>query len=226
MCDDRERLIGYLYGECDARERGEIDRHLDSCGVCRDEIAGLRQTRQDLLAWDVPGHEPVWRPVVPVPAVAWWRQVPAWAMAAAATLTFLVGAAGGVMTHVFLPSPAPAQVVSVPAAAVVPAGVSQADMTALEQRVLQTMRTEFDERFALVSAHQPTLTAGVRTNAALADRLAGQLGDLTHWRGQQLDLNRATVEDIRLLNSRLNALETRSDQLHNALAQRASLQGK
>jgi hypothetical protein len=28
MCDERERLIGYLYEECDAEERRQVETHL------------------------------------------------------------------------------------------------------------------------------------------------------------------------------------------------------
>ena len=49
MCDDRERLIGYVYDECDAGERRTIEAHLESCEACREEIAGLRGVRTDLL---------------------------------------------------------------------------------------------------------------------------------------------------------------------------------
>ena len=30
MCDDRERLIGYVYEECDPAERREIEAHVAS----------------------------------------------------------------------------------------------------------------------------------------------------------------------------------------------------
>ena len=65
MCEERERLIGFVYDECDAAERRTIEEHLETCPTCRREIAGLRGVRQDLLAWSVPEHESVWRPVVP-----------------------------------------------------------------------------------------------------------------------------------------------------------------
>ena len=65
MCDDRERLIGYVYDECDGRERREIEAHLETCHTCRREITGLREVRQDLLAWDVPDTPSVWRPFAP-----------------------------------------------------------------------------------------------------------------------------------------------------------------
>src|SRR6476660_389010 len=98
MCDDRERLLGYLYNECDDAERRDVEQHLQSCETCREELGGLRATRQDLLAWDVPEHGSVWKPFVPANVVPRWRDIPAWALAAAA-VTFVVGAAGGVLTH-------------------------------------------------------------------------------------------------------------------------------
>ena len=62
MCEDRERLIGYVFDECDPVERRTIDAHLAECLGCRDEVRALRGTRQDLLAWDVPEPGPLWRP--------------------------------------------------------------------------------------------------------------------------------------------------------------------
>src|SRR5262245_25303266 len=95
MCDQRERLIGYVYDECDPAERAAVQQHLDSCGECRTEIAALRSVRVDLQSWEVPDHESVWKPFTPAPAPAWWSQVPRWAMAAAAGLVIISGAAGG-----------------------------------------------------------------------------------------------------------------------------------
>src|SRR5215471_4733947 len=105
MCDERERLIGYVYDEVDAAERAVIDQHLESCAECRDEIRGLRGVRQDLLAWDVPQHGSVWQPFAPARMRPWWRDVPAWALVAAATIMFVIGAAGGVATRAFLDRP-------------------------------------------------------------------------------------------------------------------------
>jgi anti-sigma factor ChrR (cupin superfamily) len=83
MCNERERLIGYVYDEVDAAERAVIDRHVESCAECRDEIRGFRSVREDLLAWDVPEHGSVWQPFAPARRTPWWRDVPAWAMAVA-----------------------------------------------------------------------------------------------------------------------------------------------
>ncbi len=94
MCDDREKLIAYLYDEASASERRLVDAHLVECADCREELRGLRSVRQDLLSFDVPEHGSVWKPFVTTQAV-WWKQVPAWGLAAAATLMFGIGLAGG-----------------------------------------------------------------------------------------------------------------------------------
>ena len=101
MCDERERLIGFVYDDCDPAEQREIERHVDGCDTCRREIGALRNVRQDLLAWDVPSHEPIWRPLVPAPIVSSWRQIPVWTLAAAASVMFAVGAAllAGLLAH-------------------------------------------------------------------------------------------------------------------------------
>jgi Putative zinc-finger len=148
MCDERERLIGYVYDDCDPAERRAIEEHLEDCGTCRAEISGLRSVRQDLLAWDVPPHEAIWRPLPAAPVLPWYRQVPAWAMAAAAGVMFLVGAAGGVVTHALVPHTQPATAVaSAPASIqVVPAAVTKNQLTEFEQRMLLMMRDELGKR--------------------------------------------------------------------------------
>src|SRR3989337_264551 len=96
MCNQRERLIGFIYGEDSVADRGEVQQHLDTCAECRAEIAALRSVREDLLAWDVPPAESVWKPfVAPAPIAPWWRQMPAWALATAAGVMLLSGFAGG-----------------------------------------------------------------------------------------------------------------------------------
>lgn len=148
MCDERERLIGYVYDDCDPAERRAIEEHLEDCETCRAEISGLRSVRQDLLAWNVPPHEAIWRPLPAAPAIPWYRHVPAWAMAAAAGVMFLVGAAGGVVTHALVPHTQPATTMtSAPASIpVVPAAVTRNQLTEFEQRMLQMMRDELGKR--------------------------------------------------------------------------------
>jgi hypothetical protein len=159
MCDDRERLIGYVYDECGAAERQRIEAHLSECLDCRREIAGLRAVRQDLLAWDVPSHASIWRPVAPL-RTASWRDVPAWAMATAAALVLMAGAAGGAAAQVLLARPA-----TEVAAAVTPRATSGplavggaptvADIEALERRlavIRAELRAEMEDQVRRASA--------------------------------------------------------------------------
>jgi hypothetical protein len=150
MCDERERLIGYVYDECEPAERRAIEAHLDECGTCRAEIGALRNVRQDLVAWSVPPHDTIWRPLVAVPTLPWWRQVPAWAMAAAAGVMFLAGAAGGVVTHALVPHQTVSTVATAPTLQMVPAGVTANQLTEVEQRMVQLMRDELSKRQAAV----------------------------------------------------------------------------
>jgi len=152
MCNERERLIGYVYDDCDAGERAAIARHLEECEACRHEIGALRGVRHDLLAWEVPEHAPVWRPFAPPRVRASWRDIPAWAMAAAASLMFVAGAAGGVLTHVLWPHEsatttltqlqAPARLVP----ASIPVDALDARDRDLEQRLIAMLRAELAEQ--------------------------------------------------------------------------------
>jgi len=137
MCTERERLVDYIYNECDAAERERMQQHLDSCHECRAEVKSLRSVREDLLAWDVPAHESVWRPFKPAPVLPFWRQVPAWTLAAAASLVLLSGAAGGAVLHAFMPdvkTPVQTQAVVTPDAI---APVLNTDLTPFERQVAE-----------------------------------------------------------------------------------------
>lgn len=151
MCDERERLIGYVYDDCDPAERRAIEEHLEDCGTCRAEISGLRSVRQDLLAWDVPPHDVIWRPLPAAQVLPWYRQVPAWAMAAAAGVMFLVGAAGGVVTHALVPHTQAATVASASPEQIIPAGVTESRLSEVEQRMVEMMRAELSKRQGVVS---------------------------------------------------------------------------
>lgn len=162
MCDERERLIGYVYDECDASERQEIDRHLESCETCQQEIGGLRSVRQDLLAWDVPEHGSVWRPFAPPRPAPWYREVPAWAMAAAAGLMFMCGLGGGVMTHALTREPAaPIQVAATqPVRPNYGSMVTEDQLSAAEKRILGELRAALAQQAVRVErAGQARVTA-------------------------------------------------------------------
>ena len=126
MCNQRdlvrEQMLDCLYDEASPSDRREMERHLESCDTCRLEIRSLRRVREDLLAWDVPEQSSVWTPFAPVAVIPWFRQVPSWAMAVAASVMFVVGVAGGGVGASLVGSdraftartPAPSSVANVP----------------------------------------------------------------------------------------------------------------
>jgi hypothetical protein len=107
MCN-KEQLVGYLYDELGAEERHIVEAHLALCEECRVEVAGLQQTRQHLTTWSPPQPEFTFHivrgaapaPAPPAPAPRRFGFVPQWAMAAAASLLVLAGAAA--LAHVEL----------------------------------------------------------------------------------------------------------------------------
>jgi TolA-binding protein len=121
-----------------------VQLHLDQCPDCRAEIAGLRSVRNDLLAWEVPAHAPVWRPFVAAPVVPWWKQVPAWALAAAAGVVLLLGATGSVVAQAMMLGREVATTATNQSQTVTPVGTSvelsaaQARLVALEQQLSET----------------------------------------------------------------------------------------
>lgn len=95
MCDTKDLLVGYLYGELDGAERTAFDAHLVSCADCRNELAGLRSARGQLAAWAPPAPDLGLRMVRGASALppARVRAVPAWGLAAAAALVLAASAA-------------------------------------------------------------------------------------------------------------------------------------
>ena len=204
MCDERERLIGYLYDECDASERQLIDTHLETCQTCREEIGGLRRVRDDLLAWDVPARDSVWMPFAPARPASWWREVPAWALAAAASVTFLAGAAGGAVTSALMP-PVPAASAALvetpdrrePIVPVTYDNVTRRELTAAEQRIIEMLRAEIAERLARIPAEGgPAAAAAAAYRAASAGRAveAQRLSDADH--DELVKIMQMMTEDI------------------------------
>jgi hypothetical protein len=192
MCENRERLIGYVYDECDPAERAAIEEHLESCHTCRREIRGLKSVRQDLLAWDVPASDPIWRPMAPAHKESSWRAVPAWALAAAACATFMVGAAGGAATYALMPRTAPAVARAETPAPTATTAVTATQLAALENKVLAQIRAELDTR-----ARQTSGEAAPRNIA---------------------DTNPASTD----LARRVNMLTVRQDELYDRLLEFAS----
>ena len=50
----RAELPGFVYGELAADTRAALERHLEGCVPCRDELATLRDTRRLLDRWETP----------------------------------------------------------------------------------------------------------------------------------------------------------------------------
>ena len=228
MCDERERLIGYVYDEVDAAERAAIDDHLESCAECRDEIRGLRGVRQDLLAWNVPQHGSVWQPFAPARLRPWWRDVPAWALVAAATVMFVIGGAGGVATRAFLDRPAiaatRAAAPAIPPAQVMPAAVSAADLETVRHEI-SDLRSEVDARVRLVSTHTPARTPGTESEW---QQVRAMLQSTDHRDDQMVDLLRSVNADFVTVkkdnDARINVLKQRLERLEATVSVMAQQQ--
>ncbi len=164
MCDERERLLDYLYDACEPGERQRIDRHLEGCESCREEVSGLRAVRLNLLAWDVPEHGSVWKPFAPARLKPWYREIPAWALAAAASLMFLLGLSGGLVSRRFAPGQQTAAVTPAQSPIVTPQvtpTATNADLAAMERRILTVMQTQIDQRMQPMAAHVQPVSIGV-----------------------------------------------------------------
>lgn len=214
MCDERERLIEYVYGEAVTAERQRIEAHLAECHVCRAEVAGLRSVRDDLLAWDVPRHEPVWRPVVPAPVVAARRSVPVWSLAAAASVVFAAGLAGGMAARGWIPDLAPnapavqASVVPEGASGLQAASVTAEDLAKLESAILQRVRGEMADRIRAATPPAGSSGSTARVNAVnRPDTVTeARLAAIEQWMDDQISLNAAFNGQFGRLNSRTSSL--------------------
>ncbi|MEO8482114.1 MAG: zf-HC2 domain-containing protein [Acidobacteriota bacterium] len=212
MCDQREQLIGYLYDECTPDERRAVEAHLGECHVCRAEVGGLRDVRQDLLAWDVPAHESVWRPFVAPRVTNPWRAMPAWAMAAAATLVFVAGAAGGAASRLLWPASAFGQVATATPAPVVltPASVTvgQQDLNNLKLAILTQVRAEMDQRvMALAASHdRTTKTAADGVSQAALRDVATRLTAFENWQRKQIAFSMSLDNKVAGIVSRYSAM--------------------
>jgi anti-sigma factor RsiW len=98
-CEDKETLVAYLYGEVDADQRREVERHLRACAACASESDGLQAVRRDLESWLPPeaelGFSMVQKPATVLRPLRWAAAgaMPAWAQVAAAVLVLAAGAA-------------------------------------------------------------------------------------------------------------------------------------
>jgi hypothetical protein len=156
-CDDKDTLVAYLYGEIGADRGREVERHLQACTACAQEVDGLQRVRRDLTSWLPPEPDlgftltprapvdSVSAPVLRPPRWAPVSRLPVWAQLAAAVFIAGIGIAvanvqvrsapdGLTVTTGWM---APRESPSVPSAAQ-PAETWRRELAALEQ----TLRTE------------------------------------------------------------------------------------
>lgn len=98
MCDSKELLVGFLYDEIDPVSKRSFERHLLTCADCRDELAELGATREQIALWAPPDADLGFRIVrgaaEPAPSrPRWFFLSPAWGLAAATIIMFAIGAA-------------------------------------------------------------------------------------------------------------------------------------
>lgn len=171
MCDSKERLVGYLYGELSEEEHRAFDAHVAVCHECREEVTALQGTRGQIRLWTPPDrdvHLQVVRGASGVAAPATPRWMPAWGLAAAAVLVLAASAAianleirygsEGLVVRTGWTrgagAPAPAEAVST-AAAETPAADVKAVLAAFEQR-LSELETAAPAPAATTQASAPS----------------------------------------------------------------------
>lgn len=145
MCN-HEHLVGYLYDDLAAPERAAFEAHVAGCPACRGELAGLRQARQHLASWAPPDPALDFRVIrgAPEPARRPLPFIPAWALAAAASVLVVSGGAAlanlevgrtadGFVVRTGWSRPAPAQTAAVPATVPAAAAPTAAPSAASEQ---------------------------------------------------------------------------------------------
>lgn len=215
MCDEREQLIEYIYGESDAKQRQKVEAHLTDCHVCRTEVAGLRSVRDDLLAWEVPRHEAIWRPVTPAPVIPLWRRMPTWGLAAAASVLFAAGLAGGIGARTVMQGPAS----NVPVMASAPGQgtvtISADELSRIEARleasILQRVRGEMETRMQAVASAPSSQIVHTSTTPGEADRISARLAIIEQWKDDQIALNVYNVNQFGRLARSTRELNDRVD---------------
>lgn len=231
MCDDREKLIAYLYDEADASERRQMDAHLAGCAECREELRSFRSVRQDLLAWDVPAHESVWKPFATPMITPWYRQVPAWGLAAAAMLVFGIGLAGGFAARALAAGPmaTQAQVQPSPQPVLVapPVGATPEQVRALEERIASFERVLAD-RVSLTSA-QPTAANASLTRADLDSLLKETEGRINERTARKLvsmlvDMEKQRARDMVAVTQQISEAQQQNYANLSKVATRGTLE--
>ena len=252
-----EVLVAYLYDDIEPIERVAFEAHLPGCLPCRTELEALSDVRDDLAAWATPevlagvgGTAPraalrIVNPEQP-PVKTGWRtfaEAPVWLQAAAAML--VVGASLGLanLNLTYTPSsglsvstgwmrpappsaaPAPAAAAAAPVAAPEP---WRAEMTALEQKVMEAVKTELAA--AQTPADDETLLARVRSLVQESERrqqreLALRVAEVARDSQVQRQADLVKIDRSLGLIQRSTGVEVmRTQQQLNSLAQRVSQQ--
>lgn len=208
MCD-KDRIIAYVYEELDRAVRADLEAHLSTCAECREEVAGLRSVRRDLMSWAPPQPEfgfhivrdrkPTWR--------EWWT--PAFGLAAAAVLLLAVAAAianidvsygtDGLQVRTGRGRAVP--VVSAPAAAPAPAqAVSSASTSERDAADMRTLLASLDRRLRQLEAtpreagmQQAALKSARKADAEILQRFQDLLAQSESKQRQELALRIAQV---------------------------------
>ena len=231
-CGDPAGLAGYLYDECESRERAAIEAHLAVCPSCASELSALGATRTALASWTPPEATLGFR-IAAASEPRWWaRPLPAWAQVAAALVIFAVGMALGTRAVDQPPGAAPARA-SVTPSTMPAAGVSANDLAALERRLrteMASLRPASTGRPAPVAANDDAVMQRVR--ALLAESEERQQRELAMRLSQVLrDVDTQRRMDLRRIEQTFGQMEgfTRPEladqrQMINYLFQRTSTQ--
>jgi hypothetical protein len=214
-CEDKQTLVGYLYGEIEPAVRKAVDDHLATCAECSAEVTALGDVRSELGLWVPPNVELdfaiVKKSTLPpsnvLRPVRWWNTVPVWAQAAAA---ILVMAAGAAIANVQVRSGPDGFSVSTgwmqPVAVTAPASSApegeawKAALVSLEQQLRNEIRSTRDQATPVASrgsADEATLRRVEQLIAAAEQRqqheLAARLIDFTRDMNMQ---RRADMQSI------------------------------
>ena len=247
-------IVAYLYDEIDPLERAAFERHLPGCLPCRTELDALSEVRESLAEWAAPdvaegvgGQAPgAALHLVGTPAKAsGWRvlnDAPIWMQAAAAmlvvaaslglaniSLTYsregLVISTGWMRAGPASVSPVPVAVRAV-AVAQPAAEPWRADLTALEQKVMQEVKaqpvatdTTADAERLVKRVRALIQESERRQQSELALRVAEVARDSQTLR--QADLVKID-HSLGLIQSRTGVEVMRTQQQLNTLAQRVS----
>ncbi len=219
-------LIAYLYDDIDPVERATFARHLGACMACRRELSALGGVREMLGRWAPPepgftriplGAPSAERSQRAGPHRRGWRDIPAWAQAAAAIL--IVGASAGLAnldvrydaqglsvrtgwSKPVVNQPAPSVDRAAAAATV---SITREDLAALEQKLRQ--------EFATTTASAP-LHAG--TDSDVLRRVRAMLDESEKRQQRELALRVAEVmqdvrsqraSDLRRIDASLNGFQ-------------------